>query len=283
MFVMQRAGESKPSFTPAGTALTASGLVNGEAIGSPDLDLGIAAAPLASGRIEADNHGSRFTGEGWVTTQLNLASAFGRGESLSARLTESFSGLTAGTFHASLPLGSDGLRLGLSYADTRYTLGRDFAALGASGTAQSAGVSLSYPWVRSQRQNLSSTLSVENRRLADRIASTGSDIPKRTNSVALSLNGDLRDPLVANSVFAWNATVLSGRRETRASWRRWSCATRSRTGAVQRPGWCCSSTSATRRSAGTRSWLAATAAAGESAGARTGLTDTDSRWRGFQA
>ncbi len=183
----------------------------GEATGSSDLNLELAPAPIASGQIEADNHGSRFTGEGRVSTQVNFASPFGRGESFSARLTESFSGLTAGTLRAALPLGSDGWKLGMSYGDTRYKLGRNFTSLQASGTAQSYGATLQYPWVRSQRWNFNSTLSADSRRLDDRVASTNSDTPKKTDALGLTISGDVRDPLLANSVFVWSATASSGR------------------------------------------------------------------------
>ncbi len=195
----------------AGVGAVNSVLKAGGATGSSDLTLDIAPAPLASGQLEADNWGSRYTGETRLTGQLNLASPFGHGESFSARVTQSFSGLTTGTLRVAVPVGGDGLKLGAAYGDTRYRLGRNFAPLQASGTAQVAGATLSYPWVRSERWNFNTTIAFDNKRLDDQIASTGSDTPKQTNAASVILGGDVRDPFAANSIFAWSATALSGR------------------------------------------------------------------------
>src|SRR5262249_43386875 len=57
----------------------------GEGVGESKLSLQLAPAPVASGQVEADNYGSRFTGRERLTGPFNLASPFGLGESLSSR------------------------------------------------------------------------------------------------------------------------------------------------------------------------------------------------------
>lgn len=70
---------------------------------------------------------------------------------------------------------------------------------------------MSYPWVRSQRWNLNTTLAADRKSFVYRVDSTSTVTPKRTQSLALTLDGDVRDPLFANSVLVWSASAASGR------------------------------------------------------------------------
>lgn len=182
----------------------------GAAVGSSDLTLDVAPAPLVTGQVEMDNYGNRFTGANRMTAQMSIGSPFGIGESFTARFTDSFQGLTSATLRGALPIGGDGWKLGASYGDTRYKLGKEFADLRASGTAQATGAFVSYPWVRSQKWNLNTTLAYDGKRFEDRVDSTNTITPKQTRSVSLTVGGDVRDPLVANSVFVWSSTLASG-------------------------------------------------------------------------
>ena len=186
----------------------------GAATGASDLTLEIGESALVNGQVEFDNHGNRFTGTNRVTGQINLLSPFGLGESLTARLTDSFSGLTSATLRAAVPLpgtlGGDGWKVGASYGDTRYRLGADFARLLASGTTRSTGVFVSYPWVRSQRWNLNTSLAYDAKRFEDRVDSANTITPKQSRAATLTVSGDVRDPLFANSILVWNTSLLSG-------------------------------------------------------------------------
>ena len=183
----------------------------GAAAGSSGLTLEVAPAPLVTGQVELDNSGNRFIGANRLTGQMNLLSPFGLGESFTARLTDSFQGLTSASLRASVPLGGDGWKAGASYSDTRYRLGQDFANLRASGTAQATGAFVSYPWVRSQKWNLNTALGYDNKKFVDRVDSTNTITPKQTQAVSLTVGGDVREPLAAHSVFVWSGTLASGR------------------------------------------------------------------------
>jgi hemolysin activation/secretion protein len=65
--------------------------------------------------------------------------------------------------------------------------------------------------VRAQRWNLNATAAYDAKRFEDRIASTATVTPKKTNAGSLSLGGDVRDPFAANGVLVWNATQTQGR------------------------------------------------------------------------
>ena len=182
----------------------------GSATGSSDLTLEIGESPLVTGQVEFDNHGNRFTGTNRLTGQMNLLSPFGLGESFTARLTDSFAGLRSASLRGAVPIGGDGWKIGASYSDTRYRLGADFARLQASGTTRATGVFVSYPWVRSQAWNLNTTLAYDGKRFEDRVDSTNTITPKQSRATSLTVNGDVRDPLFANSIFVWSVTALSG-------------------------------------------------------------------------
>lgn len=184
----------------------------GEAVGTSELVLELAPAPLATGVLEIDNFGNRFTGKHRVAGQVNLNSPLGIGDSFSARMTKSTSGdLDSVNVRAAVPLGGDGWRVGASYAGTRYSLGSDFANLQASGEAQVAGVFASYPIVRTQRWNLNATATYDAKRFEDRAATAGTVTPKKDRVAGFTLGGDMRDPFVANGVLAWSATLSAGR------------------------------------------------------------------------
>lgn len=184
----------------------------GAATGTSELALGLAPAPLAAGEVGFDNHGNRFTGRYRVSGQLGLNSPLGLGESLGVRVVRSTDdGLTSASLRGVLPVGGDGWRVGAAYAATHYKLGSDFASLQASGTARVARLFASYPLVRTQRWNLNATGTYDARRFEDRVASTATVTPKKTDSGSLALGGDVRDPVWANGVLVWNATQTQGR------------------------------------------------------------------------
>lgn len=182
----------------------------GAAAGASDLTLELGESPVVTGQLEFDNHGNRFTGANRWTGQINLSSPLGWGESLSARLTDSLEGLRSATFRGAVPLGGDGWKLGASYGDTQYRLGRDFTRLLASGTTRSTGAFVSYPWMRSQHWNLNTTLSLDTKRFEDRVDLTATITPKRSRANSLTVGGDVRDPFAGNSVLVWNTTLASG-------------------------------------------------------------------------
>lgn len=183
----------------------------GRQTGQSDMEVDVGRMPLVTGQAEVDNYGNRLTGATRATGQMNLLSPFGLGDSFTFRYIDSFQGLRSGTLSASAPLGGNGLRIGATYADTRYRLGKDFASLQASGTAQSTGAFVSYPWVRTQQWNLNTSLGFDHRKFVDRVDATSTVTPKHVDVANLTFSGDLRDMLAANSVLVWSAAFESGR------------------------------------------------------------------------
>jgi hemolysin activation/secretion protein len=165
------------------------GLATGESI----LRVETSAAPRATGNVDVDTYGNRFTGIYRLGANLNIASPFGRGDQFGVRLLTSGRGLSSGRLGYQLPLGTDGLKLGLSYAAIRYRLGEEFSSLDATGSAQAASVALSYPLLRTQDANLYATLAGEYKELADDTGNPETQADRRLRSAQFALSGDWRD------------------------------------------------------------------------------------------
>lgn len=182
----------------------------GRETGQSDVDLDVGRMPLLTGQVGVDNYGNRYTGSTRTTGQVNLLSPFGLGDSFTFNYLDSFDGLRSGSFAAAVPVGGDGLSVGATYVDASYRLGGDFASLQASGTAHATGAYVSYPWVRTERWNFSTSLGADHRWFVDRLGSTNTVTPKHVDVMNLALSGDLRDTLAASSIFSWRAVLESG-------------------------------------------------------------------------
>lgn len=158
--------------------------------GESDLAVSVEAAPLASGSIDLDNYGNRFTGDWRTSGSFALASPTGHGDLFTAHLTTAGRGLTSALLGYQLPVGGDGLRFGAAYSDTQYYIGKDFSALDASGDARVATLSASYPFVRSLGFNLTGQLSFDAKRLEDRVGATSTVSSKHNDIITAGLSGN---------------------------------------------------------------------------------------------
>jgi len=113
-----------------------------------------------------------------------------------------------------VPLGYEGLRGGLHYSNLNYTLIGDFAALGAKGVAQTAGIDISYPLLRGQTNNLQLALSYDSKTF-DNTANAGSSsygikaYALTLSSTQFSANG---------SVTGLSATITTGEKSTETTY-----------------------------------------------------------------
>lgn len=183
----------------------------GANVGESDMSIELAAAPFASGSVEFDNFGNRFTGANRLTGKLNLLSPLGLGDMLSAQLTRGFSGLAYGRIAYQVPVGGDGMRLGAAYSHTDYDLGKGFSSLGASGDADSYTFNVSYPFIRSRNLNLYGQAAYDRRDFQDRVASAATVGDKATRAATLTLSGDARDALLGGGITVFSAGYSSGR------------------------------------------------------------------------
>ena len=183
----------------------------GERVGESALGLELAKPDTPVASFEFDNYGSYFTGEYRLSAALDIASPIGFGDLLSVRLTKGMPGLELASLSYQLPLGSDGLRVGVAYSTLAYRLGKDFASLDAEGRAESAGATLFYPFVRRRTLNVSGLAAYAHREFEDRINSASTVTEKTTDVATLGVSGDWRDALGGGAVNVWSLTHGAGK------------------------------------------------------------------------
>lgn len=191
-----------------GVAQSRATLQPGASVGTSELLIEVTPSDKVTGSVSLDNYGSRYTGEYRAGANLALASPLGRGDQLSFSALTAGSGLSFGRLAYQIPVGSDGIRIGAAYFDTRYKLGREFAALQAQGNANSTSIFAAYPFIRSQTRNLSGTLVYESKNLSDLTNVTTTD--KKISLTSLGLAGSLQDAFLGGGISSADLTAVMG-------------------------------------------------------------------------
>jgi hemolysin activation/secretion protein len=185
-------------------------LVPGTAVGTSDLLVDVTPGQRVTGNVEADNGGSRYTGENRVGATVNINNPFGLGDVASLRVLTSGRGLVYGRASYQAQFGK--AKLGVAYTALEYRLGREFAALQAHGTAQIASIYGSYPLIRSRNTNLYAIAGFDERVYQDKVDSTTPPTvtDKRAHVWMGGLNGSHSDRLGAGGTTGFGLTWSSG-------------------------------------------------------------------------
>lgn len=195
--------------------LPAVGAVNGKlkpgnAVGTSDLLIDVAAGKLREGDVSLDNYGNRYTGQTRLNGHVDINSPLGLGDRLSLRGTVTEENLLYGRVTYDLPVNSNGWRAGVAASSSRYDLGREFASLDAQGTANTLGLYSSYPVLRGLNANVWVSAALDARKLKDQIRSTNVDTRKSATAGTFDVYGDLADALGGGAYNTWHATVVAG-------------------------------------------------------------------------
>ena len=189
------------------------GLEQGAETGTTDLVVEVSASEKRwQASVDVDNYGTAASGRERVSATLRYASPFGIGDNFDARLMSSTNAhQTFGRLSYEAPLWADGLRIGAGVSRVGYELGAQFAALGATGTAQVFDVSAVYPLLRSRGRNLFLRAAVETKALRDKTEAVGQDSDKRVNAASLGITWEARDTLFGGGYVNAGATAYFGR------------------------------------------------------------------------
>lgn len=186
----------------------------GGALGLADVVVSIRAeGRQVNGSVGLDNSGARAAGSMHATGNLNVSNLLGRGDivSLRAQLSDASRSSLYRLAYA-VPVSAEGAQLTLSAARTDYALGKQFAALGATGKADVLGVSLTRPLIRSRENNLYGLFSLEHKKFTDLIARPANESERRIASARLGLIGNLVDDAVgAGGSSSYAVTATRGR------------------------------------------------------------------------
>lgn len=158
-----------------------------------------------SGKAELDSGGSRYSGLYRLGATANIASPFRKGDGIvvSGQAT-TIGGLFFGLAGYTLPVGTDGLKIGASLSRVHYEL-IDEVPFDLNGDATAVSGYALYPLIRSRNLNLFLQASAEQRDFTDRKGGLGSaaDNDKRVRELRLGIAGDFRDNLLSGGVNAY--------------------------------------------------------------------------------
>lgn len=173
----------------AGVKISKTQIKPGDEVGSSDFIIGVDTTSKYNGYLIGDNYGSQYTGEHRIMGGIDINSPFKIGDKItvSALISESM-GLLNGRVAYSFPLNSDGLKGELSYSKTTYELGSNYEALDALGYADSVVAKLSYPYLKSNNENLEAYLKTSYNKMNDEIQLTATQIEKNILTATLGLD-----------------------------------------------------------------------------------------------
>lgn len=163
-----------------------------------------------SGKAEFDANGSRYSGIYRAGVTATVASPLKRGDGLVlSGQTTTTGGLQFLLAGYTLPVGSDGLKIGASLSRVHYELSDD-VPLGLEGDATAVTGYALYPLVRSRNLNMFGQFSVEHREFSDRKSEvSGADIEKRASEVRLGVAGDFRDNVLTGGVNTYEMALTA--------------------------------------------------------------------------
>jgi hemolysin activation/secretion protein len=163
-----------------------------------------------NGFVDADNHGNRFTGEYRIGTNLNWNSPLGYGDQATFRGFVSDEDMWYTRLAYLIPVGYYGTRLGASFSKFEYSLAKDFASLEANGEGEVKNIYGFHPIVRTRNSNFIAQFSYEDKRLIDRVESTGSLERRDISNLKLGAVGDFRDAFFTGGLNAYSFTYTAG-------------------------------------------------------------------------
>lgn len=201
-----------PAVTVAGS------LEAGTKAGETNLALKFADKPMFMGDGTVDNTGSRSTGRSRFAGNLYVNSPFQAGELFTANYIRTWGsdqfappGSNYIRFAAGLPVGLDGLRVGVNGSYMGYRLiSSEYEALDAKGSSTTVGLEASYPIIRSRIRNLFINANIDHKAFDNRVLdATTSNYT--SDSLTLTLSGNLFDKLGGGGANSASLAFTTGR------------------------------------------------------------------------
>ncbi len=182
-----------------------------QTIGAADLTVKVSETPgQISGQIGLDNYGNRFTGAIRATLDASLSNPLGLGDQLSFGYIQTDDDMALYHYSYTLPVGPWGTRVGLSWTQFHYQLGKDFASLLAHGSGTIAAFNVLHPLIRTRAGNLILQYSYDEKKLDDRVDSTLSITDRSVVASHFGVVGDLRDGLLGGGLNSFSYTITEG-------------------------------------------------------------------------
>lgn len=178
--------------------------------GSTRILVDVEEGPLLTGSVALDNYGNRDTGVNQLNVAAQINDPTGQGDQAGVSAIHA-NGLDLGRLSYTLPIGNSGAKLGAAWSNMRYTIQRGTGlAAGLNGESETAGLTLSYPFLRSRANNLYGIVGYNHKALTDD-SNAGVLHDKRVDVWSATLSGDRIDTVGGGSLTSWNASFTTGR------------------------------------------------------------------------
>lgn len=164
------------------------------------------------GIVGADNYGARSAGAVRLVGTANLNNPTGRGDVLSVNVQGSQnSGSELYRLGYTTTVSGFATKLGATITRTEYALGKQFAPLGATGTGDIVGLTVTHPLIRSRSKNLIGALTYEDKKLEDRTIAPPTDSERNVKSFRASLLGNFVDEALGASFNSYSFNYTAGK------------------------------------------------------------------------
>ncbi|KQW93333.1 hypothetical protein ASC94_11855 [Massilia sp. Root418] len=181
----------------------------GAQFGETAVDIGLSEGPMFNGNVSLDNSSNRYTGRTRISGGLNVDDIGGQGGQLSALASTTGSDFNYGRLGYVMPVGGAGTRAGLAHSRMRYKLGKEFASLDSSGSANISQVLVTHPLLRSRFRNVQLRAGYDDKRYENSARDVQiSDKLVRNVTVGLSLN--MQDEFGGGGLVSATADVTRG-------------------------------------------------------------------------
>jgi hemolysin activation/secretion protein len=189
--------------------IVTSQLQPGENPGETALRMELTDGPLLAGKVEANNYGSRTTGQNQGVIALNLNNPSGIGDQASVNgIYSEGSQYIQGAY--SLPVGRDGWRLGASGTYLNYKNVSNYGyPNGGFGDAWTTGINAAYPIIRRQSTNLNATVGYDIKSYMNNLSNTVTSAYDIKN-ITLSLSGNHFDGFGGGAISSGSIGVVIG-------------------------------------------------------------------------
>ena len=183
----------------------------GVSVGTSELDIQMSdrKGPV-SGDVSLDNEGNRYSGEYRLGAGVSLNSPLRLGDSLNLQLIGGGQAYRYGRLAWQVPVGQQGLAVGVAASSMNYVLEKDFAPLQAHGTAQIGSAYALYPLLRSRFSNVNAQLAYDHKRLDDRVDVTASVVNRTLKVWQAGLSGSRADGFGGGGLSVWSLTAVTG-------------------------------------------------------------------------
>lgn len=179
-----------------------------ETEGEVELVLLLSDKPFFSGASTLSNNGNASTGHVQVTFNGNLNNSTGFGDLLSLDAFKS-EGSTFGKLSWTVPVGYEGLKLGVNASSMTYTTVGSF--VGYEGASNAYALSATYPMLRSVETNFNASVSYDAKEYRNNIVSGSSISSYNVKDLVFGITGNNYDAIGLGGVSTGSLSMTFGR------------------------------------------------------------------------